>query len=322
VPSGGAVVVEPEPVPRPVVVAVASTVDRAKGTGVGVWCRTVMRTLSRRRAGALTLVVALALVVSCGSDGPGQRRAPDPPGATASLTFTGDPGLDGPATGSQITCSFPAVDGLTISVLAHAPDPAFSYRVAVSANRVLVHVDAGAGPSFRERTFTGAGVSDFDPDQGARIDAELTELAPTTGTDPGSIGRITRLRGSLGCGDQTPGSTTLTLTGDTPAGRDEAARLDPVVVECYFASDEVTVIGIAHAGTTKVLLMVSFGSTGLNVQEDLGSPAPRSYTAPAGSATLTSNGARADGDAVTATGTLPRTLHITGTASCGTPIRS
>jgi hypothetical protein len=114
----------------------------------------------------------------------------------------------------------------------------------------------------------------------------------------------------------------LTVTGDTPAGRYQAARLDPVVVECYFASDQVTVIGVAHAGTTKVLLMVTLSSTGLGVQEDLAAPHPRNYTAQPGSATLSSDGGQADGNAVASSGTPPPTLHVEGTAHCGTPIRS
>jgi hypothetical protein len=277
----------------------------------------------RKLGGALLAATVLFLVVSCGGDdddgGGGRRPDAVAPGATASLTFAGDEGLAGAATGSQVTCSFPAVDGLTIAVLASAADPAYSYRLTVAEDGVLVHVDTGAGPTFRSRTFTGPGVSDFDARRGARIDTELTEASPPAG----AVGRVTRLQGTLGCGDQTPGSSTLTLTGETAIGRYDAATLDPVVVECYFASDEVTVIGVARTDAKEVLVMVSLGSTGIGVEEDLEAASSGRYSAPPGSAALTSDGAHADGDAVAPRDDgSPSTLHVEGTAHCGTPVRS
>jgi type V secretory pathway adhesin AidA len=82
------------------------------------------------------------------------------------------------------------------------------------------------------------------------------------------------------------------------------------------------VIGIARAGTTNVLLMVSLGSNGLGVEEALGSAGQRYYASVGRSATLTSNGGHANGDVVERNTTHTHTLHIEGDAICGTPRRS
>ncbi len=214
-----------------------------------------------------------------------------PGAASASLAFEGDPGLDGGLSATEVTSSFPDVEGLHLSVFAQAADPTLSYRITVGADKVFIHVDIGAGPTFRERNFEGTGVSGFDAGRGAHLDTKLSAATPTAGIEPGSVGTITAVKGSIDCGNQTPGSSTLTVTGDTPAGRYEMSRLDPVVVECYFASEQVTVIGVAHAGDAKVLLMVSLsGRDGVNVEEAPTSAAPRYYSFVPGSATLTATG--------------------------------
>ena len=254
--------------------------------------------------------------------------SPAPPRpATASLSFAGDPGLAGRIGGAEVTCSFPDVDGLRISVLARAADSSVSYRITVAPDEVIVHADTGAGPTFRERNFRGTGVTGFDPGRGTRLDGQLTDAPPSPGVGPGSIGRITAVTGSIACGDQTPGSSTLTVTGQTPTGRYDASPLDPVVVECYFADDQVTAIGVARAGATKVLLMVSLGPDGLGVEEALGGEGQRYYAsapapASAPAATLGREGGRAGGDVVERDSARPHTLHIEGTVRCGTPIRS
>jgi len=283
-------------------------------------------------------VVALAIVAaSCGGGGgsatpPTSSRRSSPSEASrpasASLTFRGDPGLAGVIGDAEVTCSFPDVEGLRISVFAPAADSTHSYRIAVTPEKVIVHADAGAGSTFHERNFEGTGVTGFDARRGAHLDAKLADAAASPGVTPGSIGRVTSVTGSVDCGDQTPGSSTLTVTGETPTGRYDASPLDPVVVECYFASGQVTAIGIARAGATRVLLMVSLGSDGLGVEEALGAAGQRYYASaappPSSSvpATLGRNGGRADGEVVERNSPRPHTLHIAGAVRCGTPIRS
>jgi hypothetical protein len=141
--------------------------------------------------------------------------------------------------------------------------------------------------------------------------------------EPGEIGTLTAVRGSIACGDQTPGSSTVTVTGDNPQGRYNASPLDPALVECYFADDQVTVIGIADVGRARTLLMVSLGPNGLlNVEEVAKEATPRYYASETSTATLTSTGGRLNGDVVERDTSAPHTLHIEGTVTCGTPIRS
>jgi hypothetical protein len=291
-----------------------------------------MGTSTRRTALPLAVIVLTVVTAACSGDSGGvtpsasSRRAPSDPG-TASLTVSGDPGLAGVITDAAVTCSFPDVEGLRISVFARAADPTFTYRITVAREKVIVHADSGAGSTFRERNFEGTGVTGFDARRGAHLETEVSDAAPSPGVDPGSIGRVVAVTGSIACGDQTPGSSTLTVTGETPTGRYDRAPLDPVVVECYFADGEVTAIGVARVDTTKVLLMVSLGADGIGVEEALGSEGQRYYastpapaTAPA--ATLGPDGGRADGDVVERDNPRPHTLHIEGSVRCGTPVRS
>jgi hypothetical protein len=131
---------------------------------------------------------------------------------------------------------------------------------------------------------------------------------------------ITSIKGSIDCGNQTPGTATITVTGDSPEGRFEASKLDPAVVECYFASGQVIVLGIARAGATKVLLLVSVGTDGVGVEEELRPSGQRRYASHAGTGILTSNGAHASGDVVEKNATPPHTLHVEGDAVCGTSV--
>src|SRR3954471_18679787 len=70
--------------------------------------------------------------------------------ATASIRIAGDPGVAGAVTDATVTCRFPDVRGSRIAVLAGAGSSTLSLRIAVSADRVYVHVDAGSGAAFEE----------------------------------------------------------------------------------------------------------------------------------------------------------------------------
>lgn len=168
---------------------------------------------------------------------------------SASLHITGDPELAGDVVDASVVCSFPTVDGLQVSVFAHAPDFRISYRMLVAADKVFVNVDSGAGATFRERNFQGRGVPAFDVAKGAQLDSQLLDTAPSAGVARGSIGRITAVKGSVNCGNQTPGSSTITVTGTFRTGQYHTSRLDPVLVECYFNSGQLSVLGISGPAT-------------------------------------------------------------------------
>ena len=169
---------------------------------------------------ALGFVLALA-ACGGGSTQPAassQSPAAPPKGpATAQLTFVGDASLAGPAS-AQPSCNFPGVDATTISIFVQPPDQTVLDRVVVAAGKVSVRVAAGSGTEYRERDFEGTGVTGFDPATGAQIDSPLTETPLAAGQNPGSLGAITSIKGSVDCGNQTTGTSTVAVTGSTAEG--------------------------------------------------------------------------------------------------------
>ena len=275
--------------------------------------------------GRVVLVGAL-LLAACSKDSTPKADSDSSTSAgKASLTLAGDPGLDGAVGTPEVTCQFPDVEGLRIAVLAQASDPNIVYRVSIGPDKVTLRVDSGAGSDFHERTFEGSGVSQFEPRTGAHVDAQLTEVASAADSDHGSLGVVRAIKGTVECGDQTPGSSTITVTGDTATAHFDKATLEPALVECYFSAGEVIVLGIAHAGDTKVHLLVSITSQGLGIEEELQPSGQRRYEAAPGSSSaasvITGDGGRANGDVVEKDATPPHALHVEGEAVCGTPVR-
>ena len=272
-----------------------------------------------RGVGQLVLVGALGMV-ACTSDSKpavsgssaSSSAAPAPGTATLRLDLPGGAATMG---APQVNCFFPTIDGLQIAVLAFSPDTAQTYRIAVAPDGVVVRHGTGSGADFKEQVFRGPGVTQFDATKGATIDAPLHD-----DSNPGAMGSI---KGSVDCGDETPGSSTITVTGDTAAGHLDHARLEPALVECYRASGQVIVLGVANTGTTKVHLLVSITPQGLGVEEEVPPSDQRRYSqltdVPTG-AEVTGNGATANGDVADATASPPHALHVEGEATCGTPI--
>ena len=240
--------------------------------------------------------------------------APEPGRATLALQL---PEGAVPLGAPQVNCFFPTVDGLQIAVLAFSPDNSQTYRIGVASDGVVVRHGTGSGTEFTERIFRGNGVSNFDATKGAAVDAMLTE--------DGAPGATGSLKGSIDCGDETPGTSTVTVTGDTAAGHLDHARLEPALVECYEAAGEVIVLGSAETGPTKVHLLVSITPQGLGVEEEVPPSGQRHYsqlTDVRSGAELTENGGKANGDVADAEATPPRSLHVEGEATCGQPVNA
>ena len=261
------------------------------------------------------LLVAALLIAACTSDSKPQGVASSSSAASsgsASLTLQGESAFTGPVPSPEVTCQSPDVNGLRIAVLATARDKSF-LRIAIGPDDVTIIVNSGSDSTAPERTFSGHGVSRFDATKGATVDAHLSE--------GGAPGPITAIKGTVECGDQTPGSSTITVTGDTGGAHLDHARIDPVLVECYFSAGEVIVLGIAQGGTAKVQLLVSITSQGLGVEEELQPSGQRRYSGSLSGASITTTGGHADGDVVEKDATPPHTLHVEGDAVCGTPLR-
>jgi hypothetical protein len=227
----------------------------------------------------------------------------------------------GAASNVSIRCGFPSLKGISIAVLGKAYDATTDVRLSVRVDTVSVQLSSGSGADYHERAFVGTGVSGFDAAKGAQLDSPLSETPATTGTTPGGVPAITSIKGSIDCHDQKPGTSTLTMTGDTPEGRLDAATLDSARVECNTdaVGNEVSVVGLVTIGSAKVFLSIGLRVDGLGVTEVLDSGTVHQYQAPAGSAVPTPTGGHANGDAVEQNATPPHTIHVEGDVTCGSP---
>lgn len=290
-----------------------------------------------RQASALALMTGLLVAACSGSaatSGPGASTVPSSaatnsaaPSATSAptkgpatqhLTLAGPAGAAGAVTNAGIRCNEPSVDGLLISVLGQPTDPNLSVFIFVLPGKVTVRYDSGSGATYVERDFAGTGVTSFDAGTGATIDSQLTEV-PTTGAH-GSLGVLTSINGSIDCGNQLPGSSTLTFSGPTAKGT-FSGGLNPVNVECVTNTygQSVSVFGIAQVGSTPTLLIIYVSPGTFSV-----AGAGFFRNASTAVATLTATGAHVDGDAVeqVAAGATAHMIHVSGDVVCGTTIGS
>jgi hypothetical protein len=236
----------------------------------------------------------------------------------------GPAGKAGAVTLAGIRCNLPMLNAgqtaLQISVLAEPEDPNLSVYIFVQQGNVTVRYDSGQGSSYVERDFAGSGVTNFDPAMGATIDTPLTEV-PTTGAH-GTLGVLTSIKGSIDCGNQMPGSATLTVSGPTLKGTINGAP-SPVNVECTSSVTNgraVSINGIIQVGTTPYLIIMSVSPNSFTFFA-AGDGFFRSGSTAV--ATLTANGAHIDGDALeqnVAKGATAHTVHISGDAICGTTV--
>lgn len=255
---------------------------------------------------------------------PTPRQGP----AIATLSVTGTAGLTGPLAPTEVACGSLGLDGSTIFMLAAPPgqvpntQAAIGYNMRVAPGQVTVSVSRGAGQTFTSRTFVGTGVTGFDATRGAQLSGPLTE-STSPGSNPGTIGVLSSISGSIDCGDYKPGSSSLVVTGATGDGA-ISGGLNPVRVECYTRANYpgVQVVGLTHAGTTPVELLIFIQTdtfTVYQIRQPSGSTSYYYTGKGAGISSFTSLGGHINGDAtVTAASGVSYTVHVTGDATCGT----
>jgi hypothetical protein len=237
---------------------------------------------------------------------------------TASLRLTGDAPLTGALTGTSVRCAFPALDGLRIAVLGQTGDAAYQFRIALRAARVTVTVSSGTDSDYHERVFEGAGVTSFDAADGAVVAAALAETPGEAGATPDGVGALTAIDGSVDCGEQTTGSSSVTITGSTAEGALSRAVLDPVRVECDETpdGDEIYASGLVRVGSATALFGIGLASDGsVSVEETL--PSGRHRYAADGETTITPTGGQVRADVVEEDVPAPHTLHVEGDLTCG-----
>ena len=244
--------------------------------------------------------------------------------ATAEFTVAGDQGLAGSIAVSGIHCNQPSLDGPVIAMFGQPANKDQSMLITLSPAAITVRLSAGSGATFVQRNFQGAGVSGFDPAVGAKIDSPMTPQAGET--VPASLGTIVSMVGIVDCGNQQPGTSTITLTDPTTGGGFEQP-LNPVRVECdtNAQGETVQLIGLTPIGGTPNFVIVTIRADGLSVAESGRSGLTHFFTATGASlATLSAGGAHADGDLsqkFPAVST-PNIVHMKGDATCGTVVSS
>ena len=242
--------------------------------------------------------------------------------ATASIAISGTSGLTGPITPTEIICGEPSFSGPQIFVLGTAAGGSPQVVLFITANHVEARVGTGSGTTLRLRTFAGTGVAEFDAAAGAKLDGNVTETTPS-GSATGKLGALSALKGTIDCGSQQPGSTTVVVSGTTPLG-DLAPGLTSVHVLCTVAGGAryVGIQALGTAGTTSVLEFITLGPT--SVQVAVETPTVTSFFTAngAGLTTIAANGGTVSAD-VTETdknSAVHHVLHVAGDATCGTTV--
>jgi hypothetical protein len=285
------------------------------------------------RAGVVGAAVAL-IAVACGSTSssstptPSSSTAPTPtptPAApsgppTAQVMLTGDTSIAGAMTINTVECSFPSVAGEEIFVTGTpGATPTISIHLTLIAGGVAVVADTGSGTSFHARTFSGSGVSAFDAATGAQLSGPLTETTPS-GDNTTGVGKITSITGTIGCGGQTPGSTTMVMTGTLAEGPISGGITDARVV-C--TSGGVETLGIIQVSGSPVYTAI-FSLQGKFTADVVATVGAASFFVSTASATSTptATDTTVNGDAtqqVTA-GATAHTIHVSGQSTCGSAI--
>ena len=255
---------------------------------------------------------ASAAPVSSATSQPSVSGSPRP--ASGTLTLVGDPGLAGDLTISGIRCQLPAVAGLTIAVFGTAPNGVLA-QVVLAIGSIAIRVYTGTGATATERNFGSSSLASFDAATGARLDTPLT---PVAGPNPaGTIGVVTAIKGSLDCGGQRPGTSTLVLSG-TGADGAFGPAVNPVRVQCD-TGPTVQATGIVQVGGKAALALIAVRTGAFTLFTSAGGQT-HFYQAPAtGVTALTATSARLDGDAVeaAAAGGTSHTIHVAGDLTCG-----
>jgi hypothetical protein len=242
--------------------------------------------------------------------------------ATAQMTLAGDPALGTLSPNVAVQCNFPSVTGSLIILTEQASPNGLAVRVVLSPGQVSVRYASGSGKTYLDREFTGTGIAGFDAAKGAQFDTSLGTV-PYAGAT-GDLGTITSIKGSVDCGTQTPGTSTLTITGATADGQLNGITLNPVRVQCTTISpaNYVSAVGVAQVGSVPTLFFVSGSPTGFTVAQEPQTGGVAFYTNKTPAAvTVTTTGMHVSGDATEApaAGKTAHTVTVTGDATCGTP---
>ena len=262
--------------------------------------------------------------------------------AAAALSVTGDPAAAGLTDNMQVQCDMPAFGGSQIVLYRQNTAQGLAFRIVLTPGQVSVRYAYGAGKTYLERDFVGTGVSGFDAATGATIDSSLADAPPPPATSSAStppaspaatptpavvLGALASIKGSVDCGNQTAGSSTMTLNGTTALGQLTDVTLNPVRVECDTSvayGPSVLVDGMATVGTTPTLFIIAGRAAQFSVAEEPQTGGVGFFVGKvAGSVTLSAGGVHISGTAALQSppkGVAPTTITVAGDATCGSTV--
>ncbi|HLX35425.1 MAG TPA: hypothetical protein VKR30_09335 [Candidatus Limnocylindrales bacterium] len=248
------------------------------------------------------------------------------------MTVAGDAnvtGTWGPSFG--VTCDNPSFAGPDIIFFGQSPDAKAVVLIALMAGSIGVSERAGSGANYTDREFKGTGVSAFDPATGGTFDSDVSEVVQPN-AKPGTLGKISHVTGSIDCGGQTAGASTVTVTGSTADGA-VSGPFSSFRVQCNSSAQygrSVGMTGIITIGSNPTLMIITLPSANPNggVIFSVGDNPATNHTYkldPAGTLSVTATGAHIDADfvEVLAGGAAgPHRIHLAGDVTCGTIVSS
>lgn len=280
-------------------------------------------------AGAPTSAATAGPIATTGAETAPPATAAPGPISTAPASFRlavkGDPNVTGTWGASfGVNCNNPTLTGYDILLFAQSPDAKAVVLITLNAGKIDVSERAGQGATYTDREFTGTGVTGLDPAHGGAFDSDLT-IVPTPNSKPGTLGTITHVSGTVDCGNQTVGSSTVVASGASAEGALNGP-FDRFRATCNHSAqygNSASLVGVVTAGSTPTYFIVNFPASGtatiFSTSEN--PPAQHSYTiAKTGTLTVTATGAHVDADytEVVSAGATPHTIHLAGDTVCGT----
>ncbi|HEY4227976.1 MAG TPA: hypothetical protein VGM49_06525 [Candidatus Limnocylindrales bacterium] len=248
--------------------------------------------------------------------------------APASLTLMvkGDSNVSGTwGTSFGIDCNNPTMTGYDIIFFAQSPDGTAVVLITLQPGSVGVSERAGAGATYVDREFTGAGVTALDPARGGTFDSDVT-MVPTPSSNPGTLGTITHVSGSVDCGNNETGTSTVVASGASAEGpvTGPFARFRITCNASAQNGASVNITGVIDTAVPPVYMIVSLPANGnATIFSITDTPNKQhSYKVdPAGTATISATGAHLDADfiEVLAAGvtTPAHVIHLAGDVTCG-----
>lgn len=251
--------------------------------------------------------------------------------AAFQLTVAGDANVTGTWGASYgINCNNPTFAGYDLLFFAAAPDGKAVVLITLKPGSIQVSERAGRGSTYTDREFAGDGVTSFDPARAASFDSDVS-IVPGTGQTPGTLGTITHVTGSVDCGGQRPGTSSITVSGASAEGAFSGpfTRFRVVCNVSQQNGNEVSVTAIINAGTTATFLIINLPANGkATIFSPPNGQAPQHLynIATGGTLVVSGTGAHLDSDFVEAApsgSTAPaHTIHFAGDVTCGTINRS